>query len=133
MLSGEELVEKLVALIPPPRFHMTRAFGIWASHAKLRPQAIPRSAPRSASGSTCEHRHRDTEVKRPSGYAWAALMRRVLAIDVLTCDRCGSRMQKISVISQSAVIRAILAAVGRNTGPPPPALAPCPTQLPLRA
>jgi hypothetical protein len=24
-LSGEELIEKLVALIPPPRFHMTRA------------------------------------------------------------------------------------------------------------
>src|SRR5271157_5062172 len=42
VLAGEELVEKLVALIPPPRFHMTRAFGVWAPHAKLRPLVIPK-------------------------------------------------------------------------------------------
>jgi len=132
VLSGEELIEKLVALVPPPRFHMTRAFGVFASHAKLRPKVIPKPKAQA-----CEHDRATIGAPnsrpKPSSYSWDSLMMRVFAIDVLRCERCGSRMQKISVISQPAVIRAILAAVGRNTGPPPPALAPCQVQLPLRA
>jgi hypothetical protein len=63
---------------------------------------------------------------KPSSHTWASLMLLVFSLDVLACPRCHARMQKISVITQPAVIRAILASVGRYTGAPQRALAPCP-------
>jgi hypothetical protein len=41
-LSARELIEKLVALIPPPHIHMIRYFGILASHSKWRRQVVLR-------------------------------------------------------------------------------------------
>ena len=38
LFSGIEFVEKLVALIPPARIHLTRFFGCLAPHAKIRSQ-----------------------------------------------------------------------------------------------
>jgi len=36
LFSGLEFVEKIAALVPPPRIHLTRFFGCLAPHAKLR-------------------------------------------------------------------------------------------------
>jgi len=41
IMSDDELVEKLVALVPEPRFHLVRYFGILASAAKQRPSIVP--------------------------------------------------------------------------------------------
>ena len=43
LLSPQELLEKLAALVPPPRLNLVRY------HAVLAPNAVGRSAPRSSS------------------------------------------------------------------------------------
>src|SRR5947208_1217376 len=40
IMSDGELVEKLAALVPAPRFHLVRYFGILASAAKQRPSIV---------------------------------------------------------------------------------------------
>ena len=47
ILSDSELLEKLSALVPAPRFHLVRYFGILASAAKLRPSIVPVPPPAS--------------------------------------------------------------------------------------
>ena len=45
-------------------------------------------------------------------------MRRIHSLDVLRCDRCGSRKVIVSAISQPAVIRKILGALHLPAEPP---------------
>ena len=40
-LSGEELVGRLTALVPPPRMHLVHFYGVLSPNAKLRSQVVP--------------------------------------------------------------------------------------------
>ena len=56
---------------------------------------------------------------------WAALMRRVFALDILACPRCGGRLRVTATVQEPVVVRAILAHLGLapspdNPGPAPP-------------
>ena len=55
-----------------------------------------------------------SEPERRRRLSWSQLLARVFAIDVLRCDRCGSRMQQVEWVSQPSRIRTLLEA----TGPP---------------
>jgi uncharacterized protein YbaR (Trm112 family) len=48
------------------------------------------------------------------------LMRRVFALDVLACPRCGGRLRVIATVQDPAVVRAILAHLGLAPGPDSP-------------
>ena len=68
-----ELLEKLTALVPPPRFHLLRYHGVLAPRARARdlivpaqPVAEPAAADGDASAASCGHRLR-----------WATLLVRV--------------------------------------------------------
>ena len=54
------------------------------------------------------------EEGRQRRLSWAALLARVFAIDVLRCDCCGSRMQRVEWCLRPERIKAVLKA----TGPP---------------
>jgi hypothetical protein len=109
VLSGTEVIEKLVALIPKPRMHMVRYYGVLAPRAKWRRLVVP-SPPPEADGSDCAH-----QAKRLD---WARLLKRVFAIDVLECPKCGSDMQRIAFITAPEAIQKILDHLERATGPP---------------
>ena len=49
---------------------------------------------------------------QPALLSWAALMRRVFALDVLACPRCGARARVIATITQRAVIVPFLRCLG---------------------
>jgi uncharacterized protein YbaR (Trm112 family) len=51
-------------------------------------------------------------------------MRRVFALDVLACPRCGGRLRAIATVQDPAVVRAILAHLGLAPGPDSPGPAP---------
>jgi uncharacterized protein YbaR (Trm112 family) len=56
------------------------------------------------------------------------MMRRVFALDVLACPRCGGRLGVIATVQDPAVVRTILAHRGRTnaldpSGPAPSASA----------
>src|SRR5438132_13407429 len=55
-MSDGELLEKLAALVPAPRFHLVRYFGILASAAKRRASIVPLPPPASTAES-CGHRN----------------------------------------------------------------------------
>ncbi|PYS09058.1 MAG: hypothetical protein DMG17_27760 [Acidobacteria bacterium] len=76
VMSDGELVEKLAALVPAPRFHLVRYFGILASAAKQRASIVPLPTPASIAES-CGHRNAAEEQNpRPRNYTWAQLMAR---------------------------------------------------------
>jgi hypothetical protein len=77
-----EFVRRLATLIPPPRSHLTRYHGVFAPHHALRAAVVPAQATPCADDPT----PRAGPLRR---LAWAALMKRVFAIDVLSCDTCG--------------------------------------------
>jgi len=77
VMSDGELVEKLAALVPAPRFHLVRYFGILASAAKQRASIVPLPPPASTAES-CGHRNAAEEQNpRARNYTWSQLMARV--------------------------------------------------------
>ena len=119
VMSDGELVEKLVALVPAPRFHLIRYYGILASAAKRRASIVPLPPPASTAES-CEHRNAAEEQNpRPRNYTWSQLMAPVFALDVLECPRCGSRMRILAAIEDPVVARKILDSLALHSRPPP--------------
>ena len=117
VMSDGELVEKLAALVPAPRFHLVRYFGILASAAKQRPSIVP--VPPPASGAeACGHRD-SSEKEKPHArnYSWSQLMARIFAVDVLECPRCGGRMRILAAIEDPAVNRPVAGPVGTVNRP----------------
>jgi len=41
ILEPQDLVVRLIAAIPPPRFHLVRYFGVLSSHSSLRAEVVP--------------------------------------------------------------------------------------------
>jgi hypothetical protein len=116
VLTGTEVIEKLVALIPPPRMHLVRYYGVFAPRAKLRPLVVPTPVDLPA---PCDHDgSADTEAGKRKRLDWARLLKRVFSIDVLVCPKCQSKMQRIAFITQPDAIRKILDAVDQAGVPP---------------
>ena len=96
--------------------------GVFAPHAKLRPEVVPRTA-EVATAVGCDHERSEARASGGSHrLGWAKLMARVFAIDVRHCPKCGcDAMQTIAFITHPPVIRAMLASVGLAADSPEPA------------
>jgi hypothetical protein len=104
---------RLVALVPPPRFHLTRFFGVFSSGCLYRPLVVPVPP-------LPDDPDRPVAPKRPKSMAWSDLIRRVFLIDVLQCE-CGGRYRYVATIRDPDVVQAILAAIAlRETSRAPP-------------
>jgi hypothetical protein len=113
ILSPTEFLERLVALIPPPRKNLIRYSGVFAPNAKLRKAIVPKTV--EDAEVHCENGNHGKTTKH---FAWAKLMARVFDIDVLECPRCKSKMQTISFITEPGPIKDILASMRMATAPP---------------
>ena len=109
-------LERLAALVPRPRTHQITYHGVLAPAAAWRDLVVPGSPTRSLTS-------RRTPRQR---LTWAELLKRVFAIDVLTCPHCDGPRKLIALINDGLVVRKILAHLGLSTEPPPlaPARAP---------
>jgi hypothetical protein len=176
VFTPQELVEKLAALISPPRFHLVRYHGVLGPCASGRDRIVPAgegvrpaqsssslaatatppqvdAAPASAAlaataecasvariGSMFEDERREISppipvsgagasarpaVIRARRLAWAELMKRVFAIDVLECPRCRGPMRILAAIHPPEPTSAILACLGLAVRAPPLAPARC--------
>ena len=113
LLSPFELLEKLAALIPPPRLNLIRYHGILAPSARGRAKVVAGGGnePKAQSDSThqpCPHR-----------LSWCQLLARVFSIDVTECPDCGGQMKIIAALTDPASIRSYLEGVGLSARPPP--------------
>ena len=115
-LTPMELMERLVALVPRPRVHLTRFHGVLAPHYKYRKQIVPKPPELKVVGQEVTET-KQLELKKKN-ILWARLLARVFNIDVETCSKCGGRMKIIAAIEDPAVIRKILDHMGLDTKPP---------------
>jgi hypothetical protein len=69
---------------------------------------------------------RSTSVRSTYRLDWAALLKRVFAVDVLQCHRCRGRMKLIACIEEQDVARKILQHLGLPAEPLPTARAQAP-------
>jgi hypothetical protein len=103
VLDGVELLQRIATLVPPKRQNLTRYHGVFASNSKLRALVIPQKVKPVIDLPLCP---------RPKGGPWrtdwAELLRRVFAVDVLSCARCGGRMRLIAFIKKKSAAQKIL-------------------------
>ena len=143
ILTPLELLERLAALIPPPRRHRHRYYGVLAPHAPLRGQVTARAgtlpdatpaatatesiAPTAAATAKPSRSSEGTEKasgeeeaihRRAARYAWALLLARIYEVFPLLCPRCGREMRIIAFITEGHAIRDILSHLGEPTSPP---------------
>ena len=121
-------MEKLAALVPPPRIHLTRFFGCLAPHAKLRSLIVPKKE-EPQTPATAASVETTEKSKRSKRRAWAELLARVFDIDVKKCSHCGGELKIIAATSMIAAIRKILGHLGVPDKPPDIAPARLLTQL----
>lgn len=115
VLSPHELLEKLAAIIPPPRVNLVTYHGILAPAAKHRAAVVPASAPENKK---CRHSHRS------SGWMdWAELMKRVFRKDVLKCERCQGTLTVKVVVKDWISSGRLLTALESNRARDGPAVA----------
>ena len=105
VMTQLELLEKIAAIIPRPRVHLTRFHGVLAPHYKHRKMIVPaKPSPQPE----LELAPNEEQKATKSRIGWARLLSRVFDIDVSTCHLCGGKTKIIAAIEDPKVILKIL-------------------------
>jgi hypothetical protein len=122
-----DFIARLCALVPPPRFHMQRYHGLFASGSPDRGRIVPspdggvpvqaRLPLVTSDPATGLPPERPTA---PSRHPWAYLLRRVFHFEVTICPRprCGGRMPIVEFATGGEHLALALAALGLGPRPP---------------
>jgi hypothetical protein len=107
ILEPLDFLARLAALVPPPRTHQTRYHGVFAPHHTLRAAITPagRGARHAANA--------EGSVPKHVAMTWAQRLKRVFAIEIETCRRCGGKLRVIASIEDPVLIERILARLQR--------------------
>lgn len=111
LLDPLELLERLAALVPPPRRPLLAYHGLLAPRARWRSAIVPTPAPDDARAAA--------DARSPSRWPWARLLHRVFAIQILVCERCGGPRRILGAVTEPHAVRRRLAALGLAAEPPP--------------
>jgi hypothetical protein len=116
-----DFLARLAALVPLPRVHLTRYHGVFAPASTLR--AAVTAAGRGR-GATVQPEAAEAIQPAPSRHValtWMQRLKRVFAIDIEVCRRCGGRLKVVACIEAPELIEHILAHLERSVafqGPP---------------
>ncbi len=136
-----ELIERIAQLVPPPRTHRHRYYGVLAPNSPLRAAvtAMAQVATPEVGSPVTGNAHTDAgttvavagagvavqpeppakpKPRPPSHYLWAALIARIFEMFPLICQHCGGPMRIIAFITFSADIHKILEHIGVDTQAP---------------
>lgn len=100
-----DFLARLAALVPPPRIHLTRFHGVFAPASRLRADITP--ARRGRGGPTQSPDNAPPAPKHVS-MTWMQRLKRVFAIDIDTCRRCGGPLKVLASIEDPELIANIL-------------------------
>ena len=137
VLTPLELIDKIAALIPPPRTHRHRYYGVLAPNAPMR-AAVTALAPLAISPvgagvlcmAGCPLRGAPTPLKADTNtapasksraaarYLWAMLLARIYEAFPLNCPICHSQMRIIAFINDTTTLHKILNHIGESTESP---------------
>lgn len=120
ILTPQELMDRLAALIPPPRRHRHRYYGVLAPNSPLRPAvtalaAAPEPEPGPVEAETVAQ---ESLVSRAARVVWAMLLARIYEVFPLTCPKCGGEMRIIAFIDDPTEVKKILTHMGEPATPP---------------
>jgi hypothetical protein len=101
-LTPLELIDRIAALVPPPRTHHHCYFGVLASNSPLIPPKPELATPKWSK----------------AHYLWAVLIARIYEVFPLLCPLCGGQMRLIAFITEGTQIRKILDHIGVDSEPP---------------
>jgi hypothetical protein len=116
IFEPEDFIARLAALVPKPRAHLTRYHGVFAPASPDRAQVVPGT---HASANMSHERGEASGTDRRRALTWAQRLKRVFAIDIEVCRRCGGRLRVIASIDDPAVIERILGHLGRDADSAP--------------
>jgi len=131
VLSSDQLVRRLLWLIPPARFHLTSFHGVLSSHAAARASVMPTPSSPAQPPAPPVTGGPAAKPKRPR-LDWAALHARTWGVDVWQCP-CGGKRKVMAIVTSRRTAEEILRNLGLLPAPPPRpvALANAPPQLDL--
>ena len=116
LLSPLELIERIAALVPPPRQHRHRYYGVLAPNAPLR-AAVTALAPEAVVAQPMEssgEEPTETPLRAPARYLWALLLARIYEAFPLSCPTCGTEMHIVAFITEASTVQRILNHIGKN-------------------
>ena len=111
--EGPDFLERLAALIPPPRKHQTRYHGIYAPNSRF--QGVVKRL--TAEGERA-FQDQARELRYTYWVLWAELLKRTFKEDVERCPVCASTMQRIALIHTPEAIVALMEYDELERGPP---------------
>ena len=120
-------------MIPPPRKHQQRYFGVLTPTSPWRARVTAQAGRQLVAGSKAPRPKMVREVagatrtEKGARYMWAQLLARIFGVFALQCSRCGGRVHLVGFITEPAPVRQILEHVGERTTPPAIAPARSPT------
>lgn len=130
VLNPLDLLARLAALVPPPRFHLLRFAGVFAGHHAMRsaivpkPYVAPPAAPRQLSLFVGDEQALPCMPAQSSSIPrrrlpWLSLLKRVFAIDLSVCSRCGFEPIRVrGIVTDREAIHAVLARHGLGARAP---------------
>ena len=101
-----DFIARLSALVPKPRFHLTRFHGVFAPNSKHR-ATVTGEAKEKQAQSPAKEASVDGE-KLCCKMSWAMRLKRVFNIDITVCRHCQGRVRVIACIEDKQVIKQIL-------------------------
>jgi hypothetical protein len=117
LLSPEELLEKLTAIIPRPRSHNTKYSGVFAPHHPFR-EAVTLRPEMKKGFESSKGNDQDGKRKRKN-YSWSQLLARSFKVDLTKCPHCGGELRVLKPIMARHEIDRYLKHQGLLEHPPP--------------
>jgi hypothetical protein len=104
VLEPLDCLARLAALVPPPRMNLTRYHGVFAPRHALRAVITPAGRGSGARHATAAER----PIPKHVSMTWAQRLKRVFAIQIDVCRRCGGKLKVIASIEAPDLIEHIL-------------------------
>jgi hypothetical protein len=105
---------------------MLRYHGVLTNHSQNRAEVGPQESTKDECSPTDDAQQLLFEPAPPLSppppplrHPWAYLLRRVFAIDIMTCPHCQGVMRVKSIATEASEIQAVLGTVPRARPPPP--------------
>jgi hypothetical protein len=111
-------MERLAALVPPPRKNQVLSHGVLASRAAWREEIVPKRKLRS------DHEHAQAIIRpgcasrRSRWMLWSTLLKRVFEVDGFECPTCDQPMRLQAVVLPPATLRVLDGLEQACRGPP---------------
>jgi len=97
-------IARLAALVPAPKRHLTRYFGVLSSHAASRKEVVP----------ALDEPASTDDKGKPAGKSryipWAELLRKTFGFEIV-CQKCQSPLRLIALIKSEDIAKKILTAM----------------------